>query len=66
MKRLYRVDAYDNEPGISLGQLRQFLAEVDGAPDDARPRVRTRVSMNAQGGNIKSISLEVDDGGVLP
>lgn len=66
MKQTLRTDANDNVPGLTLGQLRAFLAQVDGAPDDTLPRVRTRMAFHAQGGHIRSIAVELDDGGVLP
>lgn len=46
------VDAADKK-AMTVAELREFLASVDGIPDDAVPRVRI-----AYGGKIKSIRVE--------
>jgi hypothetical protein len=43
---------------MSLGDLRQFIASLDGLPDDAAVRARTSLRRN-----LRSVTVEEDDVG---
>lgn len=45
------------KPGMTVGDLRRFLASLDGAPDDAVPKVRIYL-----GGGIQSMKVTEEAG----
>lgn len=56
MKTTFEAKPADKK--LTLGELRTFLASVDGAPDGAVPVVRINF-----GGSMKSITVTVDEEG---
>lgn len=55
MKHTYRADAADGK-AMTLTEIRDFVASLDGADGAAIPKVRVTF-----GGGIKRIEVEVDE-----